>query len=290
MFNATSYIIDACVDHLQQSYARMYGQLEPDYPQILGWAGGMALELIANSDALYHNVEHTVMVTMLGQEILRGKHLREGGVTPSDWLHVVLALLCHDLGYVRGLCREDGGGAYTAGVPGPRVILPTGSTDAALTPYHVDRSQHFIRERFGNHPLLNAECIASYIERTRFPVPSDADHQGTADYAGLVRAADLIGQLADPHYLRKLPALFAEFVETGVAVRLGYATLEDLRQGYPTFYWQVVTPYIQDGIRHLRVTQEGKQWLAQLYAHVFVVEHAQTETLADTLRRETGSA
>ena len=45
MFNATSYIIDACVDHLQQSYARMYGQLEPDYPQILGWAGGMALEL-----------------------------------------------------------------------------------------------------------------------------------------------------------------------------------------------------------------------------------------------------
>lgn len=281
MFNSTSYIIDACVDHLQQTYTRIYGQLESAYPQILGWAGGMALELIANSDALYHNVEHTVMVTMLGQEILRGKHLHEGGVTPSDWLHVVLALLCHDIGYVRGLCREDGGGAYTTGVLGQCVVLPPGSTDAALTPYHVDRGQRFIRERFGEHAMLDAERIAAYIERTRFPVPSDADHQGTADYAGLVRAADLIGQLADPHYLRKLPALFAEFAETGVAVRLGYATPEDLRQGYSTFYWQVVAPYIQDGIRHLRVTQEGKQWLAQLYAHVFVVEHTQTETLAE---------
>jgi hypothetical protein len=172
-------------------------------------------------------------------------------------------------------------GAYTTGVPVQRVILPPGSTDAALTPYHVDRGQRFIRERFGDHALLNAERIAAYIERTRFPVPGDADHQGTADYAGLVRAADLIGQLADPHYLRKLPALFAEFAETGVATRLGYATPEDLRQGYPAFYWQVAGRYIQDGIRHLRVTQEGKQWLAQLYAYVFVVEHAQTETLAE---------
>ena len=62
---------------------------------------------------------------------------------------------------------------------------------------------------------------------------------------------------------------------------IGYATPDDLRQGYATFYWQVVAHYIQDGIRHLRVTQEGKQWLAHLYAHVFVVEHAQTETLAE---------
>jgi hypothetical protein len=172
-------------------------------------------------------------------------------------------------------------GAYTTGVPGQRVRLPLGSTDAALTPYHVDRGQRCIRERFGEHALLDAERLAAYIEHTRYPVPSDADHQGTADYAGLVRAADLLGQLADPHYLRKLPALFAEFAETGVAVGLGYATPEDLRQGYPTFYWQVVARYVQDGLRHLRVTQEGKQWLAQLYAHVFVVEHAQTETLAE---------
>jgi hypothetical protein len=54
-----------------------------------------------------------------------------------------------------------------------------------------------------------------------------------------VRAADLIGQLADPHYLRKLPALFYEFLETGTAARLGYNTPGDLRDGYPAFFWQV---------------------------------------------------
>jgi hypothetical protein len=281
MFNPTMQLIEACVDHLQQTYQRMYGQLEPAYPQILGWAGGMALELIANSDALYHNVEHTVMVTLLGQEILRGKHLRQGGVSPHDWLHVVLALLCHDIGYVRGICREDEEAYCATGVHGQMVTLPAGSTDAVLTPYHVDRGQCFVRERFGHHALLDAERLAAYIERTRFPVPHDSDHQGTADYAGLVRAADLIGQLADPQYLRKLPALFYEFVETGTAAQLGYRTPGDLREEYPTFYWNVVARYIQDGLRHLRVTQEGKQWMANLYAHVFAVEHAQPETCLD---------
>jgi hypothetical protein len=280
MFNPTTHLIEACVAQLEHAYRNMYGRLEPDYPEILVWAGGMALELIANSNALYHNVEHTVMVTLLGQDMLRGKHLREGGVSPHDWLHVVLALLCHDIGYVRGICREDEEGVYTTGIPDQQVRLPSGSTDAALTPYHVDRGQCFLRERFGHHPLLEVERLVAYIERTRFPVPGDWEHQGTADYAGLVRAADLIGQLADPHYLRKLPALFYEFVETGTAVRLGYTTPDDLREGYPTFFWNVAAPYIQDGLRHLRVTEAGKQWVANLYAHVFAVEHAQPETLA----------
>jgi hypothetical protein len=52
------------------------------------------------------------MGTLLRQEILRGKHFREGGVSPHDWLHVIIALLCHDMGYVRGVCREDGDGYY----------------------------------------------------------------------------------------------------------------------------------------------------------------------------------
>ena len=38
--------------------------------------------------------------------------------------------------------------------------------------------------------------------------------------AGLLRAADLIGQLADPLYPRKLDALFHEFAEIGVNEKL----------------------------------------------------------------------
>jgi hypothetical protein len=273
MFNPTELLIDAFVKRLQEAYGRTYGSLEPSYAGIIGWAGRMALENIANSDALYHNVEHTIMVTLVGQEVLKGKHLREGGVSPRDWLHFIISLLCHDIGYVRGVCRDDRNNICTTGLDGQTVTLPPGATDAALTPYHVDRGKHFIRERFGGNDVIDAERIAANIELTRFPVPDDSDHQDTADYPGLVRAADLIGQLADPQHMRKFAALFYEFAETGTTEKLGYASPADLRNSYPAFYWSVVNRYIQDGLRHLRITQEGKQWIANLYAHVFSVEH-----------------
>jgi hypothetical protein len=281
MFNPTELLIDAFVERLQQAYWRTYSDLKPAYAGILGWAGRMALENIANSDALYHNVEHTIMVTLVGQEILKGKHLREGGVTPYDWLHFVLSLLCHDIGFVRGVCRDDQLDTVTTGVNGHIITLPAGATDASLSPYHVDRGKLFIRERFGGHDLIDAEIIALNIERTRFPIPNDTDHQGTADYPGLVRAADLIGQLADPHYIRKLAALYYEFEETGMNAQLHYTSPADLRNNYPTFFWNVVHRYIKDGLRHLRITQAGKQWIANLYSHVFAVEH--NEPLVTTI-------
>jgi hypothetical protein len=273
MFNPTALLIDAFVEELQQAYWRTYSNLKAPYADIISWAGRMALENIANSDALYHNVEHTIMVTLVGQEILKGKHLREGGVAPRDWLHFVISLLCHDIGYVRGVCRDDHDGFYTTGIDGNLIHLPTGATDASLTPYHVDRGKLFVRERFSNHDVIDPDIIATNIERTRFPIPNDTDHQGTADYPGLVRAADLIGQLGDPHYMRKLAALFYEFKETGTTAHLGYTSPDDLRNDYPVFYWNVVHRYIQDGLRHLRVTQTGQQWIANLYSHVFTVEH-----------------
>ena len=105
---------------------------------------------------------------------------------------------------------------------------PRGASDASLAPYHIDRSKIAVRERFGSHPLIDAERLARAIELTRFPVPTDDDHQETWTEAGLVRSADLIGQLADPLYPRKLNALFYEFAEIGVNAQLGYATPADI--------------------------------------------------------------
>jgi hypothetical protein len=279
MFNPTTLLIDTFVEQLQQEYWRTYSDIDPGYAGIIGWASRMALENIANSDALYHNVEHTVMVTLVGQEILKGKHLRDGSVTPHDWLHFIISLLCHDIGYIRGLCRDDLPDRCVIGHNGETIPLPCGATDAFLAPYHVDRGELFIRERFDDHQVINAEIIVKNMERTRFPVPGNNDQQGTRDYPGLVRAADLIGQLADPHYLHKLSALFYEFEETGTNTVLGYNTPSDLRNDYATFFWDAVSPYIQDGLRHLRVTQEGKQWIANLYAHIFTVEHRDSPVL-----------
>lgn len=273
MFQPTEIIIDAFVKQLELAYARNYGSMNSANSSIIAWAGRMALEHFANSDALYHNMEHTIMVTLVGQEILRGKHIRDGGVSNRDWLNFIISLLCHDIGHIRGICRRDGEREFATGIGDEKVELLPGATDAALSPYHVDRGKLFIRERFGGNTYVDAEVIASNIELTRFPVPDDSDHQATGSYPGLVRAADLIGQLADPHYLRKLPALFYEFEETGINRRLGYETPEDLHRSYPGFYWGMVNRYIQDGLKYLRVTQEGRQWIANLHSHVFSAEH-----------------
>ncbi len=273
MFNATALLIDDFVRQLTMGYSRSYGGYKHNYAEIIAWAGSMALENIANSDALYHNVEHTILVTLVGQEILRGKHIREGKVSPEDWLHFIISLVCHDIGYVKGVCKQDHSGRYATGIDNCLVDLPLGASDASLTPYHVDRGKLFISERFGGHSLINATTIIDNIELTRFPVPTSSDHQDTSSYRGLVRAADLIGQLSDPRYLKKIGALYYEFEETGVNKILGYNHSGDLRRDYPKFYWSSVHPFIKDALYYLSLTQQGQEVIAHLYANVFVVEH-----------------
>ena len=153
MFNPTEIVIQAFVQHLQHMYGQIYGVLEPAYPDIIGFVARLSLENIADSDAAYHDMNHTIMVTLVGQEILRGKHIRDGGVTPRDWLHFTISLLCHDIGYVRGVCRGDRDGHYVCNEKGDLAPISAGATDASLTPYHVTRSKLFVRERFGKVSL-----------------------------------------------------------------------------------------------------------------------------------------
>ena len=256
MFNATLIVIEAFIRELRTMYERTYSKLEPGYPGVLSFVAQLALENIATSDAAYHDVDHTIMVTLVGQEILRGRHISVGGVTPHDWLHFIISLLCHDIGYVRGICRGDGGGSYVTNLAGDKVSLPEGVTDASLTPYHVARSKLFVRERSAKALVhLDTAAIEANIEHTRFPVPEDEQHESTDDFPGLVRAADLIGQLADINYLRKQAALFNEFRETGMSDKLKYSSVADLRANYPDFFWKTVRPYIGDALRYPRVTR-----------------------------------
>jgi hypothetical protein len=115
------------------------------------------------------------------------------------------------------------------------------------------------------HEELDAARIAGAIEHTRFPYSTAADQHGVHEDAALLRAADLIGQLGDPHYLRKANALYHEFEEIGLNGQLGYGSPSDLVDKYPQFYWSRVSPNIQDGI--------GRQWINGLYSNVFRAEH-----------------
>jgi len=271
-FNPTEVVISNFVKTLSDSYRHSFGRMNPDNADIIEWAGSMALEIIADTDALYHNLEHTLHVTQVGQCILTGKQLKEGGITPRDWTHFIISLLCHDIGYIKGVCRDDNLETMTfvTGVDEPKfVTIPRGSTDAGLTQYHVDRGKLFVKERFENSPSgLDYKVIQANIELTRFPVPKDGDHDCTTDCPGLVRAADLIGQLSDPRYLKKIPALFHEFMETGEAAKNNWKTPADVAESYPVFFWKGVLPYIKPALKFLQQTQSGKQYINNLLAGV----------------------
>jgi hypothetical protein len=278
LYNFKYLTINRFSQGLEDEFQGAFGKVEPDYGNFVNWIGRLALENIANSDMLYHDMEHTMLVTTVGQQILLGRHLTDGGISPREWAHCITALLCHDIGYVRGVCRLDGKGVCATGIGNATVTLDPEGTDAQLTPFHVDRSKLFIRERFGNNPLMDIdpEMVCEFIEMTRFPVPvGDPAYQVTDNFAGLVRAADFIGQLGDPDYLRKIPALFFEFEQLGTNTKIGYKSPTDMRRGFATFFWKEVSPYIQQATRYLQATQDGNQWLANLHSHVFQVEHAE---------------
>ena len=273
MLNPTAIVADALGDHLARLYDHAFGQREPRYAEIIREAARLVFERLSLSDALYHDAEHTAFVTLVGQDILRGQRLKRE-ITPEDWLHFTLATLTHDIGYVRGVCQGDRDGAYVINDRGEVVTLPRGASDASLAPYHIERSKMAVRERFGSHRFVDADRVAAAIELTRFPVPDDDDHRQTDTEAGLVRAADLVGQLADPFYPRKLNALFYEFEEIGCNARLGYKGPADIADHYPRFFWTKVAPFVGDALSYLGLTVEGRQWTANLYSNIFEIEHA----------------
>jgi hypothetical protein len=236
--------------------------------EIVPSAARIALECIGNSDALYHNVEHTLLVTLAAHDIFRGRALHDN-LTADDYAHVIIACLFHDIGYVRGLFGDDDEDGFLIDAKGGKLTLPRGSSDASLMPYHVDRSKLYVMRRIEGLAPLDRQRIANAIEGTRFP---PIEGQGYDDEASIVRAADFIGQLGDPNYIRKANALYYEFEEVGINRQLGYDSPADIVNRYPQFYWSSVAPHIQTEIRYLNMTSSGRQWIASLYGNVFRAE------------------
>jgi len=266
MITTAELTTDALSRFLSEYMQRRFGSSEAETAELIPSIARIALEAIANSDALYHNIEHTMLVTMAGHDIMRGRALFMH-TTPSDYAHLIIACLTHDIGYIRNILIGDNEEGAVIDAEGNRIALPRGASDAALTPYHVERSKLFVRQRFRDMRVIDENRVARAIECTRFPAPVITDTGG--EEGSLLRAADLIGQLGDPHYLRKANALYWEFEEVGINRQLGYTNPADLVDKYPGFYFSQVAPHIQTALRYLSITARGRQWIANLYANVF---------------------
>ena len=257
---------------LARDFRRVFGHAHDDMAERLGTLARSTIECLARSDALYHNYEHTLQVTMVGRDILEGMTLSHR-IEPADYSHLIVACLLHDIGYMRGVLSGDTETEFVVDGGGNRITLPRGASDAALSPYHVDRSKLFAFERLANSPTIDACRVAAAIEMTRFP----AQDRAGADHCiepKLVQAADLIGQLGDPMYPRKANALYTEFEEIGMNRQLGYSSPADIIDKYPAFFWNSVSAHIEDGIKYLNMTVSGRQWIANLHHHILCAEHA----------------
>jgi hypothetical protein len=71
---------DALGSFLADRITRRFGSMDTGLTEVIPSAARLALDCIGNSDALYHNVEQTMLVTLAGYDIVRGRAL----LTPTD--------------------------------------------------------------------------------------------------------------------------------------------------------------------------------------------------------------
>ena len=282
MFRPSKVIIEAFVQRMEADYRGIYGAGPPGHLATTLLASRMAFSRLARSNAMYHNLGHTLMVSLVGADIIRGKLYRDGDVSSSDWVHFMVSLVSFGLGFTRNLLKADKANVCVIGDQGETLALPRGTTDGLLWPYFTDRGKLFVREYYADHDVLDPELLADNIEYVRFPPPTDRNFD-TDTYPGLTRAAQIIGAIADPDFALKMMPLWLELKECGMHSLLGYADVTDLRDTYPAFFWKMLHPMIPDGIDCLTYTGTGRLWLSNMHAHVLLREHEESiATMAKT--------
>src|SRR5271167_3287960 len=150
---------DALGSFLAADMKNRFGRSHARLAELIPYAARLTLECIGNSDALYHNVEHTMLITLACHDIFKGRALLTDS-TPDDYSNFIVACLTHDIGYVRGVLKGDGSDGYVVDAAGHKITLPRGCSDAALAPYHVERSKLFVLDRLATIEELDAARIA----------------------------------------------------------------------------------------------------------------------------------
>ena len=189
-------------------------------------------------DARYHDFEHTLQATLCFVRILRGRHL--AGAKPVLTRRMfelgVLAILFHDTGYLK--TREDRFG-----------------TGAKYTLTHVARSAAFARQfmKEKGYSDVDTTAVENMIRCTGVNVALEdiAFQSGLERIMGFaLGTSDLLGQMAAPDYVDKLPVLFLEFAESARFNReptppgAAFASADDLMRRTPDFWTKFVLPRI----------------------------------------------
>ena len=198
-------------------------------------------------DARYHDFEHTLQGTLCFARLLHGRHAARAKpeVRQHAFELALLAILFHDTGYLKKQGDSEG-------------------TGAKYTSIHVARSADFAREFLAAKgcPAGDIESVRNMIHCTGVnadlrAIPFQDELERTLGCA--MGIADLLGQMAAPDYVEKLPALYLEFAEAARhdgpnAGRMAACrSAGELARNTPSFWENYVLPKINNDFGRLHV-------------------------------------
>jgi len=228
---------------VQAAYRGMFPQGDPAF---VATAFGGLRECFAGAhtdfqaiDAHYHDLEHTLQGTLCMTRLLQGRQqaLARPLLTQRMFELGVLAMLFHDMGYLKRKDDREG-------------------TGAKYTLTHVARSVSFAEEFLGAKGVPIAEirsiqnmirCTGLHVALDRIPFQSELER--IVGFA--LGTADLLGQMSADDYIDKLPTLYAEFEESArfyegkMASMMTFASAADLIRRTPDFWDTYVMPKLE---------------------------------------------
>ena len=259
---------------LAKDFREIFGSSYDHVAERLGSLARSAIECLGRSDALYHNFEHTLLVTMVGRDILRGRTLCER-IEPADYDHLIVACLLHDIGYVRGVLSADTETEFVIDKSGKTVTLPRGASDASLAPYHVDRSKLFVFERLGK--IADPRCDARGRGDRVHPLPAalrpqDGERRARAQARASRRPhrparRSLVSEEGERAFLR----IRGDRPEPAARLRLAGRSHREISGLLLEQRRRCIS---SDGMKYLNLTVSGRQWIANLHNHVLCAEHS----------------
>jgi len=186
-------------------------------------------------DTAYHDITHTFQATLCLIELVHHWHVNDTSpqIAPNDFRRALVAVLFHDIGYLKKAGDLEGSGAK-------------------YTHLHEQRSCDFVRAFLEQRswPDDDIRFVENLISSTgpRVDVTQIKFRSKVERMLGqAVCTADYIGQMSDPRYPDRLKALFNEFAESYRYQRISpdewpFRSYEALLRGTPTFWEKFVQP------------------------------------------------
>lgn len=233
---------DLVESEIQVSYESMYPRGDRSFvprafASVTDWFGGSYMDYLP-IDVQYHDLEHTLQgVLCLVRLLARWRAVGKKPFINQRMFELgMLAILMHDSGYLKKRGDSDG-------------------TGAKYTLVHVDRSVAFAAEfmRLQGCPEPEICSVQNMIRCTGLNnrMSAIAFQTEAEKLVGCaLGTADLLGQMAAPDYVDKLPILYSEFEEMArcagnTGAPGGFTSAEDLIRKTPAFWEKFVVPKLQ---------------------------------------------